>query len=1018
MAKAIQGITLEIDGNSTKLVDALEKPKAKTKELQASLKDVNSALRFDTKNVDLLDQKQRLLTKTISSTEDELKLLKEAQKQYIASGKDVDSQEYVELEAKIAAAERSLERLKNQQENFSAKTRAMGISIGEFGAKTEDLGKKFMPITAGIAGVGAAATAAWSELDEAYDAIAAGTGATGDSLKDLQASFDNVYGDFPADSASVGTAIADLNTRFGFTGEQLENCSGQFLKFAQVNGTDVSSAIALVSRAMGDAGIESSEYASVLDALTSASQASGLSVDKLAESITKYGAPMRALGFEMEDSIALFAQWEKAGVNTEIAFSGMKKAISNWGKEGKNAKEEFQKTLKAIESAPTIADATSLAIEAFGSKAGPDLADAIKGGRFSVEEMTKAIEKSGGIVDQTFNDMLDPADSIAVSMNNLKIAGADLGSAIQSTLAPMLDKLAENCRKLAQWFKGLSDSEKEHIVQLGLLVAAIGPTLIGVGKMAAGVSSLIKYFSSMATVGGKLVGFFSNMGGGLNVLKAAFSALVSPIGLIVAAIAGLVGAFATLWNTNEKFRNNILSIWEEIQEKVGNFITRITDRLGDIGINFSDITTMIQDIWTGFCEFLAPIFEAAFQQVSNTVSYVLDTIYGVISTFVALMQLDWTGFWQGIQDTVDAAWGLVYDTVSNVITMITSLISEFLSWFGIEWTADLDAINQIWKDVWKEISDFIDSILAGIQELFAAFVALITGDWDGFCKHLNNAWQNVWNGIKDFGQTIWNGIKSIFKSVWDSIKSIFDNVTNSIYSSAQNIWNNIKNSLSNIWNGIRNTCQNVWNGIKSAIINPIQDAYNSVSNIFSNIKNSITSKINGAKDAVSSAISRIRSAFNFSWHLPHLSLPRINIVGKFSLTPPQVPHFSLSWYAKAMEGGMILNSPTIFGMDGNKFLAGGEAGPEAVVGVSSLSRMLKDGMDEAFQKNLFALAGTNGQAAAASSASIDYDRLADAVIKGLSGTTITHITEIDGRPFAKQITPLIDKELDMISRRK
>ncbi len=119
---------------------------------------------------------------------------------------------------------------------------------------------------------------------------------------------------------------------------------------------------------------------------------------------------MRAMGFEMKESIALFSQWEKSGVNTEIAFSGLKKAISNWGKAGKNPREEFKKTLAEIEKTPDIASATSLAIEAFGAKAGPDLADAIKGGRLG-SRTVKTIEDSQGTVNQTFKDSESGSES-------------------------------------------------------------------------------------------------------------------------------------------------------------------------------------------------------------------------------------------------------------------------------------------------------------------------------------------------------------------------------------------------------------------------------------------------------------------------------------------------------------------------------------------------------------------------------------------------------------------------------
>ena len=100
--------------------------------------------------------------------------------------------------------------------------------------------------------------------------------------------------------------------------------------------------------------------------------------------------------------------------------------------------------------------------------------------------------------------------------------------------------------------------------------------------------------------------------------------------------------------------------------------------------------------------------------------------------------------------------------------------------------------------------------------------------------------------------------------------------------------------------------------------------------------------MSNAKTAVSNAISTIKSKLNFSWSLPHLKLPHVTITGEFSLDPPSVPHFSVEWYKKEMENGMILNSPTIFGMKGNTLLAGGEAGSETVVGTQSLMEMIRN----------------------------------------------------------------------------
>ena len=289
---------------------------------------------------------------------------------------------------------------------------------------------------------------AYDEFDEGYDNIIRATGATGDNAKDLEASYKNVAKTVKGDFGNIGSTVGEVNTRFGYTGKQLEETTVAFMKFADITGTDSVQAVKLVSRAMGDAGIKSEDYGKVLDELATAAQASGISVDRLTDNLTKYGAPMRALGFDTQESIAIFSSWEKAGVNTETAFSGMKKAISNWSKEGKNAKKEFKKTLDEIEKAPDIATATTKAIEAFGTKAGPDLADAIKGGRFAYSDFLDIVKNSGGTVENTYEQTQNGFDKINLATQSLK---ADVGEAFKNMIdeyAPEIEKAVEKIKEI------------------------------------------------------------------------------------------------------------------------------------------------------------------------------------------------------------------------------------------------------------------------------------------------------------------------------------------------------------------------------------------------------------------------------------------------------------------------------------------------------------------------------------------------------------------------------------------
>lgn len=166
-------------------------------------------------------------------------------------------------------------------------------------------------------------------------------------------------------------------------------------------------------------------------------------------------------------------------------------------------------------------------------------------------------------------------------------------------------------------------------------------------------------------------------------------------------------------------------------------------------------------------------------------------------------------------------------------------------------------------------------------------------------------------------------------------------------------WQTAKTNVVTICQGLGTAVASAWDTMKgsisgklSSITSDISSKFNAakyaVTNIFTSMKYSMVEILEGARDKVKSAIDKLRSLFNFSWSLPHLKLPHISITGRFSISPPSVPHFSISWYKKAMDNGMILNSPTIFGMKGNQLLAGGEAGSETVVGTQSLMEMIRD----------------------------------------------------------------------------
>lgn len=227
------------------------------------------------------------------------------------------------------------------------------------------------------------------------------------------------------------------------------------------------------------------------------------------------------------------------------------------------------------------------------------------------------------------------------------------------------------------------------------------------------------------------------------------------------------------------------------------------------------------------------------------------------------------------------------------------------------------------------------------------------------------------NIYKTIIETVLNVIKTVVTTVWNAIKTVITTVVTAIQTFITTAWNAIKTAVSTVMNAIKTVVSTVWNGIKTTIMTVVNTVKNGISTAFNAIKSTITNVLNGIKNTVSNVfngiwsfisdiVNKLKNVFNFHWELPKIKLPHFSISGSFSLNPPSIPHFSVEWYKKAMGNGMILDSPTIFGMSGNTLLGGGEAGAEAIVGVDSLRGMIQDAVAGQTSAIVTALSGFGG----------------------------------------------------------
>ena len=301
---------------------------------------------------------------------------------------------------------------------------------------------------------------------------------------------------------------------------------------------------------------------------------------------------------------------------------------------------------------------------------------------------------------------------------------------------------------------------------------------------------------------------------------------------------------------------------------------------------------------------------------------------------------------------------LIAGVAAGFVTLKVAMeISSLISAITTAWTAYKTANEGATIAQWLFNAALNANPIVLIVTLIAGLVVALITLWntnDGFREAVTNAWEFIKNAVStalDAISTtisnIWDAIKTTVTNVINSIKSVISSVFNAIKSTISSILNSIKSTFTSVWNSIKSTVSNVINGVKSTISSGLNAAKSTVSGVLNSIKAVFSNVWNGCKSVVSNAINHIKSIMHFSWSLPHLKLPHISISGSFSLKPPSVPHFGIEWYKKAMDDGMILNQPTIFGYNAksNRFLAGGEAGSETVVGTQNLMDMIQEAVN-------------------------------------------------------------------------
>lgn len=552
--------------------------KKSLKEINSSVQENRSAFKLaqsqwdeNTKTAEKLAEKQKYLAQQTKDYADKVTLL-EMELTRLENAEERDEDAINKKKNQLNQAKTTLNNYKKSLEEVEKQLKSGTVQLEEYakkietaGEKSTELGKKTTKgLTAPIMAVGAAGVAAAMELDSGYDTIIKKTGATGETLKELNDVADDLFTGMPIDIDEAGTAVGEINTRFGATGETLRDLSEEFIKFAEINETDLNNSIGKVDKIMEQYNIDAAETGNVLGLITKKGQETGISVDTLMDSLQKNGATFKEMNLDMVQSANLLAQFEANGVNADTAIAGLRKSIKTYTDEGKSVEEALNLTIESIKNAANETEALGIAQEVFGTKGAAEMTTAIREGRIDLENISASMKEYGDVVKNTYDETLDPWDEMTVAINNLKIAGSELAESLFEVLAPIIESVVENVKEFTQNFSELDGEQKNAIVTIGLVVAAIGPMLLIFGTVAGSVSKIITLTTTIIGVAGKVPGVISTVSTGAKALWGILSA--NPIGVIITIILSLIVVFTTLYNKCEWFRDGVDKIFEDMKK--------------------------------------------------------------------------------------------------------------------------------------------------------------------------------------------------------------------------------------------------------------------------------------------------------------------------------------------------------------------------------------------------------------------------------------------------------------------
>ena len=669
MATKIRGITIELGADASGLNKALKEVNSKIGQTQKELRDVNKLLKMDPGNADLLAQKHRMLGDRVEETKDKLEALRNAQDEITKAfdNGEIDQGQYDAFQREIISCENELKNLQKEfyESNVAAQKLAeTGEKIKNFGAGLENAGNKLMPVTAAITGLGVATGKMATDFEDSMakvSTIADETEVPIDEMKNAILDLSNETGIAAGDIAeNVYNAISAGQK----TGDAVEFV-GNAAKLAKAGFAESGDALDLLTTIMNSYGLEAEKVTDVSNMLIQTQNLGKTTVGELSAAMGKVIPTAKMQGVQLDSLAGAYAVMTSNGIRTAESTTYLNSMLNELGKQGSTAADAFAAgtehikeggltMAEAMEQGWELTDVLSILDEEayasgtsiknmFGSAEAGTAAAVLWDNATQLNSAIDSMRNSAGATEEAFLKLDTTSNQMNISMNKVKNSGIELGESVMETVAPMLETLAEKIDAATTWFNSLDDSQKQTIVQVGMLIAAIGPVLIIFGNLASAI--------------GSIMGLAPKLAGGIGIMQSAFSKLwavilANPIVAIIAAIVALVALIATKG--------------DEIQaiiQKVDDFLQ---------GVFAKDWTEVFGPVLGGAINNFMAMMKSQWDAIKKIFDGIIDFIRGVFT-------VDWERAWNGVKEifggVFDGLIALAKAPINKVISMINGLFS-------------------------------------------------------------------------------------------------------------------------------------------------------------------------------------------------------------------------------------------------------------------------------------------------------------------------------------------------------